>query len=114
MDSFKQILNSALVVLTILLIYIIYLSYSRKPDTELDADGDGIITKKEVSDYIKKELERRSSSPPSTRGIMKSALSGVIRGGLMGLVLGGVEGAAASAIVLGLINPIITGIEYAY
>jgi hypothetical protein len=43
---------------------------------------------------------------------VKSSLSGAFRGALMGLLLNGVEGAITSAVVLGMINPIVTSVDY--
>ncbi len=114
MDKLNKITNVAFAVFVILVLYIFYHYYTRPDPVEIDTDGDGVISPEEIKEYIKKEIDRRSKSPPQFRGILKSAISGIVRGALMGLLLGGVEGAATSAIVLGTINPIISSFEYMY
>ncbi len=114
MDKFEQITNGAFIAFMLLAIYVFYHYYFKEPPIEIDEDGDGIITKAEIINYIKKELDRRASNPPQFRGIIKSSMSGAIRGALMGLLINGVEGATVGALVLGMINPIITGIDHMY
>lgn len=114
MDKLEQIKNGVFVLLMVLAIYVFYHYYFKEPPNEIDENQDGIITKEEVINYIKKELDRRNSNPPQFRGVLKSSISGVIRGALMGLMINGVEGAVVGGIVLGMINPIMTGIEHMY
>lgn len=115
MDRLEKLHNAAFVVFMVLVIYIFFHYYFKNDEpNKMDADGDGVVTKKELADYMKKELELRSKTPPSFSGILRSAMSGALRGACMGLILNGVEGAITSAIVLGMINPIITGVEHAY
>lgn len=114
MDKLGKLANAVFVVFMVLVVYIFYHYYNREEPIEIDTDGDGVISPQEIKEYIKKELDRRSKRPPQFRGILKSALSGALRGAFMGLLLNGVEGAVTSAIVLGMINPIITGMEHMY
>jgi hypothetical protein len=114
MDKLEKLRNGAFVVFFILVLYIFAYHYFKPPEDPIDADGDGNISNKELSEHIKKEIERRSRSPPGFAGVLRSAVSGAIRGACMGLILNGIEGAITSAIVLGMINPIITSIEYVY
>ncbi len=114
MDKFEQITNGVFIVFMILTLYIFYHYYFKEPPIEIDEDGDGVITKAELTNYIKKELDRRASTPPQFRGIIKSSISGALRGALMGLLINGAEGAVVGALVLGTINPIITGIDHMY
>lgn len=48
----------------------------------------------------------------SRKKIIKSVISGIIRGFLMGLIILNAEFAMVSALVLGIINPIVTLIEH--
>lgn len=114
MDKLNKITNAVFVVFIILVIYIFYFYYTKKKDEDVDMNGDGIVTKVELQEYVKKEMERRSKSPPQFSSILKSSISGAIRGALMGLIINGIEGAITSAIVFGTINPILTGIEHTY
>ncbi len=115
MDKLEKIANAVFIVFAILVIYIFYYYYTKEDlSSEIDTDGDGIVTRAELKAYIKKELERHAENPPQFRGVVKSAISGAVRGACTGLLLSGVEGAITSAIVLGMINPIITGIEHTY
>lgn len=114
-NKLDNLANLGFAVFVLLMIYIMYTSYYREPPASPDLDGDGIVTKKELQAYIAAELERKSKSPPQFRGLIKSAISGAVRGGLMGLLLSNtLEGAAVSAIVLGVINPVVGSVENAY
>lgn len=115
MDKLDKLTNAVSVVFIIICMYVFYYYYNKPTVEDIDEDGDGIITKKELTNYIKRELEKKAKEPPKFRSILKSALSGLVRGGLMGLLLtNDLEGAATSALVLGMINPIITGIDHIY
>jgi hypothetical protein len=114
MDKLNRLYNAVFVVLLIVVIYVFYCAYNRDPPPDMDMDYNGIVTAIEVKEYLKKELDRRSKSPPQFKMVMRSAMSGAFRGALMGLLLNGIEGAATSAIVLGMINPIITSIDHMY
>jgi len=115
MYNLQVLQNATFVVFLLLAIYIFgyYYLHNEEPNI-LDSDGDGQITKKEVIEFINRELDNRAKRPPQFKGIVKSALSGAMRGAVMGLILNGLEGAAAGAIILGSINPIITSLEHIY
>lgn len=112
MDKLEKLYSGVFVVFLLLAIYIFFHYYNLQNEKIADLNSDGIIDNDELAYHIRKELDRKSKSPPSLYGLVKSAASGAMRGALMGLLLNGVEGAATSAIVLGLINPIITGVEF--
>ncbi len=114
MDKLEKLQSAVGLVFMIVVIYIFYYHYNRDISNDIDANHDGVITKPELDYYIKKELDRRAKNPPQFKGILKSAMSGALRGALMGLLLNGIEGAIASALVLGMINPIIASVEHMY
>lgn len=112
MDKLSKLNNAIFIIFMLSLLYIFYYYYHKKEPTEIDLDGDGVITASEIKTFIKKEMERNQIKPPKFKTLIKSSLSGAIRGALMGLLLNGLEGALTSALVLGMINPIITSLEH--
>jgi len=47
----------------------------------------------------------------SEEKVRKSIASGAIRGGLTGLLLYGIEGGLAGVAIMGVVNPVILGVE---
>lgn len=111
MDKLENLYTGVFVVFLLLVFYVFFHYYNLEKENA-DTNGDGIVDENELSYHIKKELEKRSKQPPRLRGIIKSCVSGLFRGFLMGMLLTGMKGAITSAIVLGTINPIVTGIEH--
>ena len=113
MDKLEKLYTGATIAFVILIIFIFihYYNVSEKNDI-LDLNDDGIIDSNELAYHIKKEIDKQSKEAPSFKGIIKSFLTGIVRGIFMGLLLYGPEGALTSALVLGMINPIITSIEH--
>lgn len=114
MDKLDKLYTGVFIVFLMLTFYVIYHYYNLEDDTVVDLNNNGIIESEEIKFHIKKELDRRSKQPPRFHGIVKSCISGIFRGFLMGMLLNGWEGAITSAIVLGTINPIVTGIEHTF
>jgi len=110
MDKLGKIYNAVFISLIIVLIYILANHYYYGEEVKPDFSDEE--SNKDLTSYIKKEIQAHTSGPPSTKKIIKSIFTGAIRGALMGLLLNGVEGAITSALVLGTINPIITAIEH--
>ncbi len=110
MDKLEKLYTGVFLVFLLLMIYVFYHYYKR--DCIADLNNDGVVDQNELAHHIKKEIDERSKNPPGFRGIVKSSLSGAFRGALMGLLLNGVEGAITSAVVLGMINPIVTSVDY--
>lgn len=111
MDKLEKIYTGVFIVFLLLTFYMFFHYYNLE-ENDADINNDGIIDNEELSYHIKKELDKRSGQPPRFKGIVKSCISGLFRGFLMGMMLTGFEGAITSALVLGTINPIVTGIEH--
>lgn len=66
---------------------------------------------------IKKHIERHAmeskNKPVTVQQLYRSAKSGFLRGGILGLITFGIEGALAGGLLLGVVNPIVLGIEHA-
>jgi len=109
MDKLDKLANAVFVIFVTLLIFIFvhYYTHEQKNNEEVPNDTK-LVTRREMCKYI----DLTSKKPPRFRTLIKSATSGAIRGAFMGLLLNGVEGAITSAIVLGMINPLITSFEY--
>lgn len=115
MDKLSKLYTGVFVVFLVLISFILLHYYRLDEENDItDLNNDGKIDQNEIDVHIKKILDNRSKQPPQFKGIIKSMLTGVTRGALMGLLLNGIEGSITSAIVLGIINPIITSIEFMF
>lgn len=114
MNKLSRLYSGVTIVWLILVIYVFvhYYFLDRENNDALDANGDGIVTQTELANYVKKELDRREQCPPTFEAVARSSFQGAIRGFLAGIILGDLEDAAAGAIVMSLINPIVTGIDH--
>lgn len=111
MDKLENLYTGVFIVF-LLLVFYVFFHYYNLEEEDADLNGDGVLDQSEITYHIKKELDRRSKQPPRLKGVVKSCISGMFRGFLMGMLLNGLEGAITSAVVLGTINPIVTGIEH--
>lgn len=65
-----------------------------------------------ISMRIEHYIENQKRKPAKLSSLIKSAKSGFLRGALLGLITYGVEGAVAGGLLLGIVNPIVMGIEH--
>lgn len=113
MYKLSELYSGSFIVILIVLIVLLAYHYKKKDNEIKDLNGDGVIDQSEIEYQIKKQLEERAKQPPSYNGIIRSSLSGALRGTLMGFLLGGsTESAISGCIVLGIINPIVTSLEF--
>ncbi len=108
MKSFEDISKSIFIAMVIMLIIIfLYANFIRDNYKEADTNGDGIVTRKEMMEYMKKK------SPSNLIGKLKSAfLCGLLRGFVLGYLIDGPNGAVVTSIVYGTINPVISWFEF--
>ncbi len=114
MAHVKDLYTGAFIVLMSIVIFIFIYHYNKEESAIVDENQDGKISPNELAAHIKKELERKAKQPTQFSGLLKSSMSGMLRGFLMGMLLSGPEGALVTAVVLGMINPIMTSIEHMY
>lgn len=115
MDKLDKLYTGVFVVFLILVSFVLLHYYRLDEENDIiDLNGNGTIEQNEIEAHVKKILDNRSKQPPQFKGVIKSMLTGLTRGALMGLLLNGIEGSITSAIVLGIINPIITSIEFMF
>jgi hypothetical protein len=119
MAKFNDISIGILVVMCIVVFIeaaLIYYYYNVEHQIQsldsLDLNGDGVVSRSELKQILKMHLEKKKKTPPTIDHVLKSARSGVLRGGLMGLISHGFEGAIAGGLILGIINPMVAGIEH--
>lgn len=115
MNQLKDLSLGAMVVLVLVFVIQIHFMYDdtmHNSLNQLDANGDGVITRAELKQFL--EQSRR---PPHGRKkirsseIVRAMTMGVFRGLLMGLVLKDLTGGITLAIVAGLMNPVMVATE---
>lgn len=106
--SIKDLYNGAFLLILLVAIY----AMASPPEEPIDLNDDGRIDQMELEQYIEKQIEKKTKKKCDTRALVRSAATGAIRGFLMGMVLGSFEGACVTAITLGVINPVLTRLEY--
>jgi len=114
MHKFGDVSIGAMVALVLLLgleiqYYIDNNNYTHVAINQIDKNGDGIITRKELKQHLLNIEKKRKFNNISSTDIAKSIISGVIRGFIMGLILNSFEGGVVLGLILGTVNPIILG-----
>lgn len=107
--SISDLYNGAFI---LILLVAIYALASPPEEGPVDLNGDGVIDQFELETYIEKQIEKKLKKKADTKTIIRSSVTGAIRGFLMGLILGSFEGACVTAITLGIVNPVLTRLEY--
>jgi len=115
MNKFSDLSYGTVIILIIAVIIITHYCYIRQTDSSpihnLDLDGDGKVSRSELKHYLLLLEKERSKKRIHYFDIIKSMGSGFVRGLLMGLILQDFEGGLTLGLVLGLINPVLTGLE---
>jgi uncharacterized membrane protein len=117
MKSFSEISIGVLIILIITVLietYIIHINRNKhidELDEIIDDHDTNIVNKRELKQILKKHSNKKNTMT-TINGLLKSCKSGVLRGCLMGLLTGGVGGAITYGTVLGVVNPVITGVEH--
>jgi hypothetical protein len=76
----------------------------------IDINGDGIVSRKELKYYLSRIEEEKNTNYLTSSDFIKSGVGGLIRGFLMGCILFDIEGGVTLGIMLGVLNPIISGV----
>ncbi len=114
MNKFSELSRTGIIIVLILFIVIVSIWYenqTQNPVQVLDLDGDGKISKSELKYYLTKLEENKKKKYITRSDIFQNIFSGLVRGILMGLILDDMEGGFTLALMLGLINPILTVVE---
>ncbi len=114
MNKFNELSRTGVMIVVVLFVIIIsfwYENQTQNPVQILDLDGDGKISKTELKYYLLQLEENKKKKAITRSDIFQNVFSGLVRGVLMGLILDDMEGGFTLAIMLGLINPILTVVE---
>jgi hypothetical protein len=77
---------------------------------QIDQNGDGVISRKELKYYLTRLEEHKSSISMTWKDFGLSMCGGFISGCLIGLIQGNIHHGLAMGIMLGLVNPISVSI----
>lgn len=114
MNKFKDVSYVALILLTIALLIEFYFMHERDEHDDtlknLDYNQDGKVSRSELKRYLMWLEAKKRKNSMSTMEFKTSIVSGLSRGLLMGLILFDMEGGVVLGIILGLLNPVITGL----
>jgi hypothetical protein len=112
MYKFSDLSFGAFLLLFIVLLIQIYYFYDFDDEidnlTDLDFDGNGKVSRQELKYYLKLVEDRTKKKKIKWREAKENIFAGVIRGFLMGFILNSVEGGLTLALILGVINPVIS------
>jgi hypothetical protein len=115
MNKFGDLSIGAVIALFMLVILEVYYidntDYYELTLNNLDKDGDGKVSRSELKYYLT-EVEKRKKMRVLKAGDIKlSVIGGLARGFLMGLILDSAEGGIVLGLILGIVNPVMMGVE---
>jgi F0F1-type ATP synthase assembly protein I len=115
MNKLRDLSKSGTIIIVCLMILLLYYWYDNMDEIDqirkIDADKNGVVTKAELRDYLIWIEKTRRKKRIRLVDIAHSMYSGFIRGLLMGLILRDFEGGITLGLILGIINPVISGAE---
>ena len=117
MNTLSDISIGPFMILVFILLFELYYLIEKKDETdiknfiELDANRDGIVTRKELKRYLTILKDQQKKDTFHHDELVKIVFTGIIRGCLTGIILNNFEGGIALGIMSGILDPIVAGMK---